>query len=52
MMTGDTKAVVLMHGTNGWSGHFLNDHFPGKLFNPGQIFKSEKLFIIVRDHIY
>ncbi|KAI0012997.1 homoserine acetyltransferase [Xylariaceae sp. FL0662B] len=46
-----SNAVLIMHGTGGSSDNFLNDHFAGQLFNPGQLLDARKYFLIIRDGI-
>lgn len=46
-----SNAVLIMHGTGGSGSQFLNDHFAGQLFNPGQPLDAQKFFIILRDGI-
>lgn len=45
------NAVIIMHGTTGWHGNFLNDLFAGHLFAPGQLLDADKYFIILPDAI-
>ena len=46
-----TNAILILHSTGGSSEQFLNDHFAGVLFNPGQLLDPEKYFIIIPDSI-
>ncbi|CAN8096010.1 unnamed protein product [Discula destructiva] len=46
-----TNAVLIMHGTGGSGSQFLNAHFAGELFNPGQLLDAQEYFIILRDGI-
>ena len=46
-----TNAVLIMHGTTGSGGNFLNDRFAGQLFGPGQLLDAEKYCIILPDGI-
>ncbi|KAK3389654.1 Alpha/Beta hydrolase protein [Podospora didyma] len=48
---GTTNAVLILHGTTGSSGQFLNPDFAGVLFNPGQVLDTKKYFIIMPDGI-
>src|SRR6187402_2911694 len=45
------NAVLIMHGTTGWVGNFLNAGFGGRLFGPGQLLDATKYFIILTDNI-
>ncbi len=45
------NAVLIMHGTTGWVGNFLNAGFGGHLFGPGQLLDATKYFIILTDNI-
>lgn len=46
-----TNAVLIMHGTTGSGGNFLNDRFAGFLFGPGQLLDAAKYCIILPDGI-
>lgn len=46
-----TNAVLIMHGTTGSGGNFLNDRFAGFLFGPGQLLDANKYCIILPDAI-
>ena len=46
-----TNAVLVMHGTGGTGGGFLNERFAGNLFGPGQLLDATKYFIILPDAI-
>lgn len=46
-----SNAILIMHGTGGSGAQFLNGHFAGKLFNPGQPLDAQRFFIILRDGI-
>lgn len=48
---GKTNAILLLHSTGGSGEQFLNDHFAGVLFNPGQPFDVTQNFIIIPDAI-
>jgi homoserine O-acetyltransferase/O-succinyltransferase len=45
------NAVLILHGTGGSGRQFLNDHFAGVLFGPGQLLDASKYFIILPDNI-
>jgi len=45
------NAVIIMHGTTGSHGNFLNPTFGGRLFGPGQLLDATKYFIILPDAI-
>ena len=46
-----SNAVLVLHGSGGEIGQFLNDDFAGTLFNPDQALDAEKYFIVIRDGI-
>ena len=46
-----TNAVIIVHGTTGTGGAFLNERFGGVLFGPGQLLDAEKYFIIMPDGV-
>ncbi len=46
-----TNAVLVLHGTTGSARQFLNDHFAGVLFGPGQLLDASKCFIVLPDNI-
>ncbi len=43
------EPVLVLHGTNGSSGTFLNANFAGELFGAGQPLDASKFFIILPD---
>jgi homoserine O-acetyltransferase len=45
------NAVLILHGTGGTGGGFLNASFAGQLFGPGQLLDATKYFIILPDGI-
>jgi homoserine O-acetyltransferase len=45
------NAVLILHGTGGTGKQFLNDHFAGVLFGPGQLLDASKYFIILPDNV-
>jgi len=45
------NAVLILHGTGGSGAQFLNQHFAGELFGPGQPLDSSRYFIILPDNI-
>lgn len=45
------NAILIMHGTGGSSNQFLQEHFAGELFGPGQLLDATRYFIILRDGI-
>jgi homoserine O-acetyltransferase/O-succinyltransferase len=45
------NAVLIMHGTGGSGGQFINDRFAGELFNPGEPLDATKYFIVLPDDI-
>lgn len=46
-----TNAVLVLHGTTGSARQFLNDHFAGVLFGPGELLDASKYFIVLPDNI-
>ncbi len=46
-----TNAVLIMHGTTGSGGQFINAIFGGELFNPGQLLDADNYFLILPDDI-
>jgi homoserine O-acetyltransferase len=46
-----TNAVLIVHGTTGNGGSFLNERFAGSLFGPGQLLDATKFYIILPDAI-
>jgi homoserine O-acetyltransferase len=46
-----TNAVLIMHGTTGTGGQFINAGFAGELFGKGQLLDAEKYFLIMPDDI-
>jgi homoserine O-acetyltransferase len=46
-----TNAVLIMHGTTGAGGAFLNEQFAGHLFGPGQLLDATKYYIILPDAV-
>jgi homoserine O-acetyltransferase/O-succinyltransferase len=44
-----TNAVLIVHGTTGTGGAFLNERFAGILFGPGQLLDATKYYIILPD---
>src|SRR6185437_578752 len=46
-----TNAVLILHGTTGSGRQFLNDHFAGVLFGPGQLLDASKYFVVLPDNI-
>ena len=46
-----TNAVLILHGTGGNGGNFLQLIFAGKLFGPGQLLDANKYFLILPDNI-
>ena len=42
-------AVLVLHGTAGSGGNFLNPNFAGELFGPGQPLDASRYFIILPD---
>jgi homoserine O-acetyltransferase/O-succinyltransferase len=45
------NAVLVMHGTGGTGGQFINRNFAGELFGPGQLLDATKYFIVLPDDI-
>jgi homoserine O-acetyltransferase len=45
------NAVLILHGTGGSGRQFLNDHFAGILFGPGQLLDAARYFIILPDNV-
>src|ERR1051326_2284556 len=45
------NAVLILHGTGGTGKQFLNEHFAGVLFGPGQLLDATKYFIILPDNV-
>jgi homoserine O-acetyltransferase len=46
-----TNAVLILHGTGGQGGNFLQPTFAGVLFGPGQLLDASRYFIILPDGI-
>jgi homoserine O-acetyltransferase len=46
-----TNAVLILHGTGGSGGNFLQPIFAGALFGPGQLLDASKYFVILPDNI-
>ena len=46
-----TNAVLILHGTGGSGGQFLQPQFAGELFGPGQLLDTSRYFIILPDGI-
>ena len=46
-----TNAVLILHGTGGSGGQFLQPIFAGELFGPGQLLDAQRYFIILPDGI-
>jgi len=47
----DSPAVLVLHGTGGHGGGFLNQRFAGELFGTGQPLDAAKYFLILPDNI-
>lgn len=45
------NAVLILHGTGGSGANFLNEHFAGELFGPGQPLDSTRFFLILPDNL-
>jgi homoserine O-acetyltransferase len=45
------NGILILHGTGGTGGGFLNDAFGGQLFGKGQLYDAERFFIILPDNI-
>src|SRR5947209_9796298 len=43
------NAVLILHGTTGQGGNFLNDKFAGELFGQGQPLDAERYYLILPD---
>ncbi len=46
-----TNAVLILHGTGGSGRNFLNDHYAGVLFGPGQLLDAAKYYVILPDNV-
>ncbi len=46
-----TNAVLILHGTGGSGGQFLQPRFAGELFGPGQLLDTSRYFLILPDSI-
>jgi homoserine O-acetyltransferase len=46
-----TNGVLIVHGTTGTGGAFINERFAGVLFGPGQLLDATKYYIILPDAI-
>lgn len=46
-----TNAILILHGTGGSGRQFLQPQFAGVLFGPGQLFDTNRYFIILPDGI-
>ena len=45
------NAVLILHGTGGTGSQFMQPHFAGELFGPGQPLDASRYFIILPDNI-
>ena len=45
------NGVLILHGTGGSGGGFLNANYAGRLFGKGQPLDAEKYFIILPDNV-
>jgi homoserine O-acetyltransferase/O-succinyltransferase len=45
------NAVLILHGTGGSGRQFMNEHFSGVLFGPGQLLDATRYFIVMPDCI-
>jgi homoserine O-acetyltransferase len=45
------NGILILHGTGGAGGGFLNDNFGGQLFGKGQLYDAERYFVILPDNI-
>jgi homoserine O-acetyltransferase len=45
------NAVLVLHGTGGTGSQFMQPHFAGELFGPGQPLDASRYFIILPDNI-
>ena len=45
------NGVLILHGTGGSGGGFLNQNYAGRLFGKGQPLDAEKYFIILPDNV-
>lgn len=45
------NAVLILHGTGGWGGNFINAIFAGELFGAGQPLDAARYFIVIPDGI-
>jgi homoserine O-acetyltransferase len=45
------NAVLILHGTTGEGGNFLNERFAGELFGEGQPLDASRYFIIIPDNL-
>lgn len=45
------NAVLILHGTTGQGGNFLNEIFAGELFGPGQPLDAERYYLILPDNL-
>jgi homoserine O-acetyltransferase len=45
------NAVLILHGTGGQSGNFMNDAFAGELFGRGQPLDATRYFLILPDNL-
>jgi homoserine O-acetyltransferase/O-succinyltransferase len=46
-----SNAVLVLHGTTGQGGGFLNETFAGGLFGPGRLLDAERYYIVLPDAI-
>jgi len=46
-----TNAVLILHGTTGWSAQFLVPPFAGELFGQVQLLDTSRYFIVIPDNI-
>lgn len=45
------NAVLILHGTGGTGAQFLQPHFAGELYGPGQLLDASRHFLILPDNI-
>jgi homoserine O-acetyltransferase len=45
------NAVLILHGTTGQGGNFLNDKFAGELFGKDQPLDAERFYLIIPDNL-
>jgi homoserine O-acetyltransferase len=45
------NAILILHGTTGSGGQFIRPEFAGELFGKGQLFDTNRYFIVIPDNV-